>query len=137
MDQTDNIIALLDLIPLPGFCVREGLICHINPAAAFLSLRIGDPIRPLLHTGVQEYNSFQKGILSLTLSICSELLDASVIGMEGMNLFLLDQDAERSQLQSLALAAQHLRQPLSGILTGFENILSSRPSATPEEKEEE
>ena len=136
MDQTDNIIALLDLIPSPGFCVREGHICHINPAAAFLALRVNDPIQPLLHTGKQEYSTLQEGILSLVLSVRSELMDASVVHMEGLDLFLLEQDAERSQLQSLALAAQHLRQPLSGILTGFDNMLSRHTPISPEELEQ-
>lgn len=135
MDQTDNIFALLDLIPAPGFCVRDGLICHINPAAAFLPLQTGDPIRPILHTGMQEYNDFQEGILNLTLSIRSQLTEASVIAIDGVHLFLLAQETYQTQLQSLALAAQHLRQPLSGILTGIENLQSCHPSESPEERD--
>ena len=131
MEQTDNIIALLELIPNPGFCVRDGFILHINQAASSLPLKPGDAVSGFLATGTQEYAAFQDGVLSLTLLLNRQRISASVIRMEGADLFLIDHEAEQGQLQALALAAQQLRGPLSSVVTSVDYLESALPENIP------
>ena len=125
MEQTDNIIAVLDLMPCPGFCVKAGIIFHVNQAAGALPIFVSSPVTGILATGKQEYIDFQDGTLNLTLLLNRKVYDASVTRLDGIDLFILEQPPEQSELQALALAAQHLRTPLSNIMTLVNRILPS------------
>ena len=76
MEQFKDDAGMLDLIIRPAFCVKDGLIARINQAAQCLTLRVGDTLHPLLHTGSDEYGEFQGGQLYLTLNIGGMLLGA-------------------------------------------------------------
>lgn len=117
MEQKDNTIAMLDLMPCPAFCVERGVIVHVNPAAAAYPLSAGMEIQGLLDTGKQEYAAFQDGNLNLMLSIHRKKYNASVNRFGQLDVFILDRDPEQPELQALALAAQSLRSPLSNIMT--------------------
>ena len=51
MEQIHNAMEMLDLMMQPAFCVREGTIIKVNPAAAALLIEAGAGVQPLLHTG--------------------------------------------------------------------------------------
>ena len=51
-------LSLLELIPAPGFCVRENRIIKANLEAKKLSLTEGEEIIPHLCTGQEEYAAF-------------------------------------------------------------------------------
>jgi len=117
MEQQNNTMAMLDLLIRPAFCTKDGVIVRINNAAEGLALELGTPIANLLATGREEYQEFTDGCLYLTLTLSGAVRSASVIRMDGFDVFILEDDAERSELKAMALAAQNLREPLSGIMT--------------------
>ena len=75
------------------------------------------PVAQMLVTGIQEYADFEDGCLYLTLSLSGMSCGASVTRMNDFDVFLLEEEDDRSELQSMALAAQELRKPLSNIMT--------------------
>lgn len=117
MEQFKDEAGMLDLIIRPAFCVKDGRIIRINQAAQCLTLRVGDTLHPLLHTGVEEYRDFQGGQLYLTLNIGGMLLGASVSKTADFDVFVMEQDSDQAELQSMALAAKELREPLASVMT--------------------
>lgn len=115
MDNQNTMKPMLELLARPAFCVEAGRITQINSAAAPYLLNEGMDLLPLLATGQEEYAAFEGGCLYLTLSIGGHTLGATVVEVGGCRLFLLEQPSLQSELQILALAAQQMRQPLSGI----------------------
>lgn len=129
MEQKDNTIAMLDLMPCPAFCVEHGVIIHVNPAAAAYPLSVNMEISGLLDTGKQEYAAFQDGNLNLMLSVNQKKYNASVSRFSQLDVFILDRDPEQPELQALALAAQCLRSPLSNIMTISDRLQPSAESS--------
>lgn len=116
MDQITDVMEMVDHVPHPAFCVKEGSIVKINPAAAARMIETGTAVSALLHTGQEEYEEFSGGCLYLTLELFGQTFGASVVRKTDFDLFILDPDADRSDLQALALAARELREPLSRIM---------------------
>jgi signal transduction histidine kinase len=117
MEQFKDDAGMLDLIIRPAFCVKDGVIIRINQAAQCLTISVGDSLHPMLHTGNEEYNDFQGGQLYLTLNIGSMMLGASVTRTADFDVFVLEQDSDQAELQSMALAARELREPLASVMT--------------------
>ncbi len=124
MEANNQLFGMLDLIPRPAFCVKENRIIHANQAAQGLLLVPGTEIRPLLLTGQQEYGALEKGCLYLKLDLSAKGCGAAVTRQDGMDTFLLDQEADDAQLRCLALAAAELRGPLTSILISAEKLLA-------------
>ena len=123
MEEHNEITTMLALIPQPAFLVEAGKICHVNPAAAGCLLQVGQEISPLILCGAEEYEEFTGGCLYLTLSLANQPVGASVVKLDGRDIFTLDQTADLPQLQALSLAAMELRKPLSGILSLADQLL--------------
>jgi signal transduction histidine kinase len=117
MERTEEIVMMLDQIPDPAFLVRDGIIVQVNPSASRLLIDAGRSVQELLVTGTQEYADFQDGYLALTLEIGGCVHNASVTRLNDCNLFVLNHEQDQAELQSMALAAQELRSPLSTIMT--------------------
>lgn len=107
---------MVDHMPYPAFCVKEGIIVKANPAALSQLIEPGTPIDQLLATGAEEYSQFKNGNLYLHLSIQGSHVGAAVTHKNGFDLFQLEQDADRAELQAMALAARELREPLASIM---------------------
>ncbi len=122
MDQSNHPFALLDWIERPAFCVSDGHIVAVNGAASQFQLNAGMPVTPLLGNHAQAYEDLSQGCLYLTLSVNGIPCGASVQHMDGFDLFLLDQSDE--SLRALALAAQHLRLPLSNVMIASDRLFS-------------
>lgn len=116
MEQKESRMGMLDLMIQPAFTVKDGLIDQTNEAARKYFLESGMSVSDLLHTGKAEYQDLQEGCLYLTITISGVPAGASVRRMDGYDLFTLEQDADQAQLQSMALAAQQLRGPLSNVM---------------------
>lgn len=117
MEQTEDILTMLNQMPCPAFLVKDGIITSVNPPAARCCITENSPVRALMATGVQEYEDFADGCLYLTLNICEKSCGASVTrGME-FDIFVLEHEDDQMELQAMALAAQHLRSPLSSVMT--------------------
>lgn len=114
---------LLENITRPAFIVAEGVIRQANSAALQHQFAPGAQIRPLISTGVEEYEAFSSGRLSLTITNNSISYATVVLVCESGQLFCLDPDFSSPELTVLALAAQQLREPLSTALTCTNSLL--------------
>lgn len=117
MEHKESNSGILDLMIQPAFTVKAGVVDRINEAAQQYFVEVGTPIDELLLTGKSEYRQLQEGCLYLTLSIAGLPCGASVRKMEEFDIFTIEQEADQSELQAMALAAQELRIPLSGVMT--------------------
>lgn len=123
---------LIDLIPAPCFCVREGRIVACNPAAEHLLLPVGSPIAPVLATGAEEYAAFQGGSLYLTLNIGGTVFGASIERRDNTDYFLLEPEGWDQELTALALAARDLRSPLTGLYVAAETLTEKAAPEAPQ-----
>ncbi len=122
MEHTEDIVMMLDQISDPAFLVRDGIITQVNPSASRFLISTGSNIQDLLATGSQEYADFQDGYLALTLNLGTQPCNASVTRLESSHLFVLNHEQDQAELQSMALAAQELRGPLSSVLSVTERL---------------
>ncbi len=134
MEKQKENHSLLDLIPSPGFCVRDHQITALNASAAQLGLTRGSNITSLLLTGKHEYASFTGGSLHLTLQVGYGIRGASVTRVEEEDIFLLDPETESPVFRAMSLAARELRSPLTGILINAAR-LSDSEELSPENRE--
>lgn len=122
MEEQRDILGMLDLMIRPGFCVKGNQIVKVNPAAQGLLLTSGMDVRPLILTGKEEYSAFSGGCLYLTLKLEEQSCGASVTRVEDMDVFLLEQEADTSELRSMALAARELRDPLTNVMVTADRL---------------
>ncbi len=117
MERKESNSGILDLMIQPAFTVKDGVIDRVNEAAQQYFLESGTQIADLLLTGKSEYRELDEGCLYLTLSVSGLPCGASVRRMDGFDIFTIEQEADQSELQAMALAAQELRVPLSSVMT--------------------
>lgn len=108
---------LLEMMDRPAFIVRDGIIIDCNQTAKNRQISTGMSISELFPENNNPYNDYQGGILYLTLQIGWISCGATVIRQNDRDVFLMDRDSDQAQLQTLALAAQQLRVPLSDVMT--------------------
>lgn len=123
MEQINTIADMLELISQPAFCVQDGIITCTNASARQLQIHEADAISTILETGAEEYQKFNGGTLCLAVSIGVTTYNASVIRKGACDIFRLDEDVAHSQLLSMALAAQALREPLSAMMAVTDSLL--------------
>ena len=116
MDYKSAAMEMVDHIPHPAFCVKEGIIVKANPGALTRLFQTGMAISDLLETGKEEYALFQQGTLYLTLSHCGQSLGTCITKTSDFDLFQLEQDGDASELRAMALAARELREPLANVM---------------------
>lgn len=117
METQNKDLPMLDLILQPAFYVTQGKITQINQAASAYLLNVGDEIAPLLVTGHEDYLHFKEGSLCLLLSIGGQKVDTTILWIDGQQLFILEQATALAELRALSLAAQELRNSLTGMLS--------------------
>jgi signal transduction histidine kinase len=122
MDQEMNALGMLDLMVRPGFCVKDGKILKCNSSARSVLLAEEMDIFPMLATGETEYRAFTGGTLYLTLELSGARWGASVTRMGDCDVFLLEEETDRSELQAMALAARELRVPLASLMTTADRL---------------
>lgn len=123
MEENKDMIALLDKMLQPVFCVKEYTVVHANAAAGQLFLAPGTDIRPLLAGSLEEYEAFQDGCLYLSLTVSGQALSGCVQRVNDLDIFELDTGSESAVLRSLALVAAELRKPLGSALSNTEALL--------------
>ena len=116
MDHITDAMAMVDHIPHPAFCVKEGIIVKANPAALGRLFQVGTPIGGMLETGTDEYAAFENGTLYLTLNHLGRSLGACVTCQGDFHLFQVEEDQDSTELQAMALAARELRDPLANVM---------------------
>ena len=116
MEEKNGSPDLLDMMVQPGFYAENHTIVRLNAAAEGLLLSRGMDVRPLIASGLAEYQAFESGCLYLRLRLSQSTVGASVIRKDGMDVFLLDTQESDSALRALSLAARELREPLASIM---------------------
>lgn len=122
MEQRTEEIELLELLPRPVFCVKNGIITRLNQPARKLYLREGLPVEALLEAGSENYAAYCGGLLYVTLTIHGQSFGASIVRMGKEDLFTLDQQFENDELRILALAARELRAPLTDAMQTVQQL---------------
>ena len=125
---------LLNMIDRPAFWVCDGIITERNEMARNRQISLGKPIGELIPEGCDAYNNYTGGILYLTLQIGCIQCGATVVRQNGHDIFLLDRDADQAQLQTLSLAAQQLRVPLSNVMTLADRLFPELTDSTHQER---
>ena len=128
MEEKKGAPDLLDLMVQPGFYVENSIIVRLNAAAEGLLLSPGMDIRPLIDSGLEEYQAFQGGCLYLRLRLSQKRVGASVIRQDGRDAFLMDTEESDSALRALSLAARELREPLATIMVSTANLRAENPA---------
>lgn len=114
MEDKKDFNRILELMPQPVFCVRDGQILYPNHAARQLYIETGLPVAELLGDAMEDYAQFKGSALYLQLSLPGLKVGACVTRMEDLDIFVAEQ--EHTELQAMALAAMQFRQPLSDAL---------------------
>lgn len=127
MEERIDTNTMLDMMLRPAFRVENGIVSHVNQAASEYLILPGTPFESLIAIGSQEYREFTDGCLHLTLQLGSRKLGASVTRDNGVELVFPEQQEERSELRTIALAAKALREPLAGMMAST-NRLFPMPS---------
>lgn len=116
MDPIEELRKMLEWMARPAFYVENGVIRVANLAAKKRLICENSPLGPLLGACRSEYEAFEAGTLSLTVTVGAEAYLASAERLGSGELFLLSAEQEDEQLRALALAAQQLRLPLNQAL---------------------
>lgn len=132
MEDKKDTLELLDLMIRPGFCVKENKIVKVNRAAEGLFLTPGLDIQALILSGKEAYDGLSAGCLYLTLSAGGATYGASVIRVDDMDVFVLDQEPS-GELQAMALAARELRKPMDSLMRTTEQLLNQTDPSTREQ----
>lgn len=122
MAQDNHIF--MEILDRPAFIVRDGIITECNQLAKNRQVRAGEEITDILPNDDPAYWEYQGGILYLRLQIGWVFCGATVIRQDDADIFLMDRDADKLQLQALALAGQQLRVPLSNVMVLSDLLLS-------------
>lgn len=121
-----NIVSFpwLEFINHPAFCVKDGYVLAANSAAQSCMIISGMEIDEIIGQNRDAYDSFQGGNLFLTITAGGLSYNACVTRTDDCDIFTITQTREDSQLQTLALAAQQLRIPLSNMITVTDRLLT-------------
>ncbi|MBR4109144.1 MAG: HAMP domain-containing histidine kinase [Oscillospiraceae bacterium] len=120
MEQENMISSLLELVERPALCVCNGTIVQVNQSARQRMIHVGMPISDLLAEDNTAYAGFQGGTLTLNTVISGVVCKAQVSRIGDKDIFVLE--ADDPELRAIALAAQHLRNPLNSVITVSELI---------------
>ncbi len=126
MEELLGAFALLDMLPRPAFCVKDGTIVKVNAAAASQLITAGLAIADLLQTGAEEYAAFQSGCLYLELDLGGCSRGYSVSRIRDTDLFHQEPEENSGELQAMALASRELRQSLAGIMATTEQLFPNQ-----------
>ena len=117
------------LMLCPAFYVENGVVTQVNHSASILGILIDTSVDTLIHIGLEEFSQFTEGRLDLTLLLDDVPISACVIPCGKGFTFCLDSDFSRPEQRALALAAQHLKEPLSDALYCTNEIPGDLPAA--------
>lgn len=129
METIEHLFPWLELMDRPAFCVKDGIVIASNTAAQNRMLHTGTDVYEIITEHRDAYESFTGSCLFLTVTVGGIACNASANRTEGYDIFILEQETEAEQLQSLALAAQQLRIPLSNAMTVADSILDGLKNA--------
>ncbi len=122
MNENSQMSAMLQMIDRPAFFASGGKITQVNTPARLRLIEPGADLSSIFVTGSAEYQGFERGCLYLTIAVAGCSYTCSVTKMDTQDLFVLEQGTDSNSLNALALAAEHLRIPLSDLILSVDNI---------------
>lgn len=132
MESESNCIAMLNMFPHPVFLVKGETILAVNAGAQAHQIQPDTSVFDILHSGQDEYRNFESGSLSLTLAIGPITMIAAVVRTGEYDFFHLLSGSDASDLKALALASQHLRDPLSNIMALTDSLFDGNADSATE-----
>lgn len=115
MEKSSGGETILKNLNKPAFIVADGTITQVNPAAAQRFAETGMRAVDLIATGSEEYAAFHSGNLYLNICLAGTQYPCSISVLPEGQLFIIEEDTARAELQALALASQQLNMPVSEI----------------------
>lgn len=116
MESTMSPEKTIEYISQPAFLAKDGIVTAVNNAASQMQIKSGMSINELIKVGTEDYAGFHSGRLYLELSV-----GRAWVGIcDDVHLFTVEDPYPTPELKALALAAQHLRMPLSNAMSGIE-----------------
>ncbi len=106
----------------PAFCVEDGIITQVNPAAANQLVCQGAAVESMFVSGQEEYSQFSGGCLYVALELGGKVYSTAITREKDFDLFVAEQSPEDEALQAYALAAKELREPLAGIMVAADRL---------------
>ena len=123
MESSLNPQKMLDIALSPAFLVENSFITCANTAAQLRQIIVGTAVADYIAVGAEEYAEFTDGKLCLVLSISGISVNATVVKDNQYHIFYLESDYTEPELRAFALAAQHLREPLSNAMICANSLL--------------
>ena len=124
MEINENMFPWLELMDRPAFCVKDGVVVSANAAAQNRMIQPGTDVREIVTEHREEYEQFKNGRMYLTVTVSGLPCNASVTRTRECDIFTIQQESDDEHLQTLALAAQQLRIPLSNVMTVTDRLLA-------------
>lgn len=123
MESSLNPQKMLDIALSPAFLVENNFIVYVNPAAQQRQVVVGTSVTDYITVGAEEYAEFTNGKLCLVLTLSGVSVNATVVRDNQYHIFYLESDYTEPELRAFALAAQHLREPLSNAMICANGLL--------------
>ena len=125
MDITNHLFLWLELMDQPAFCVKNGTVAAVNSAAKKIMLQTETRIQDIIANNWQAYEQLCNGTLYLNITIDEQTYSACVNRTADYDVFVIDEPEDDIQLQTLSLAAQQLRIPLSNLTSVVNTMLAN------------
>lgn len=121
MEQLTASAEMLKRIVCPAFLVKDGIVVEANDAALQRMITVGASVYNIITVGGADYEQYSSGKLYLQLATGNTSVTQTPYG----HLFCMESIYEMPELQAFALAAQHLREPLSTAMVSADSLLQS------------
>lgn len=131
MEQQNDIAHFLEMVHVPAFSVKDGLIDACNKDAGQRLIPLGVPVTNLITVGREEYETMSGGCLYLTLESGGITYGASVSKLSGCDIFLLEPYEENPDLAVLDLASRELRLPVGELMIHMNKLLPELSTSNP------
>jgi signal transduction histidine kinase len=125
MEHDNLTLSLLELIERPAFCIQNGTVVYANRSAQQSQILPGTTSDTLFPKGDTAYQQYTGGQLSLTVLAAGIPCKAQLTRNGGYDIFILD--GNTPELRAIALTAQHLRNPLSTVMTVADQLSAENP----------
>jgi len=134
MTSSHHTVGILSMFTHPVFLVKDGIITDANKAALDLNIPKGKPISLILDAGRDEYNHFDGQAMSLSVILNSTPFLCAVVRIDDGDMFHIHSGGESNELRAMALASQHLRDPLTNILAITDALCPEDQNASAKQK---
>lgn len=124
MESNNHLFPWLEFINRPAFCVKDRIVLAANSAAQKHMIQAGADICDIVTQNREAYEEFHGGSLYLTITVGQMQYSACITRTNECDVFTIMQTEEDSHLQTLALAAQQLRTPLSNMMTVTDRLFA-------------